>query len=390
MTDFPDDPREALMLLSSILEPGDGDLDDLLGDIGPVEAVRRIWNGEVPERLRQITGATVACTPDPLERSRALARSTEACGARVLVPGDPEWPEQLRDLLLVCDADEPHLRPPRCLWVRGPSDLAAVSRRSVAVVGARAASEYGQHVADELAADLTDAGWCIVSGGAFGIDRAAHLGSLARGGQTVAVLASGVERPYPQANRSMFDLIAQRGLLVSEWPPGSSPMRHRFLTRNRVIAALASGTVVVEAGVRSGARNTARHAAELGRVLMFTPGPVTSSRSVGVHQLAREPWDARLVTRAEEVIEDLGGIGGPLAPPPPSPRKAFDRLTEIEARLVEAIPRGYVVDDARLAAAAGVPVATTAETLVRLERDGWVERLDGRWRLARGGVMSPG
>jgi DNA processing protein len=386
MTKLPNDPRLALMLLSSTVEPGDADLDDLVEEVGPIDAVKRVWEGDVPERLRRITSAVVACTFDPADRAAQIAAATEACGARVLIPGDPDWPDQLRDLLLVCDADEPHVRPPRCLWVRGRHDLAALCGRSVAIVGSRAATEYGQHLADDLAADLADAGWTVVSGGAFGIDRAAHLGAIARGGATVSVLASGVELPYPKANGPMFELIAERGLLVSEWPPGSSAMKHRFLTRNRVIAALAAGTVVVEAANRSGARNTARHAAELGRVLMFTPGPVTSSQSAGAHQLAREPWEARLVTRAEEVIEDLTGIGGPLAAPPPPQRRPFDRLTEVEARLVEALPRGYVVEAARLAAAAGVPTATAAETLERLRSTGWVDRIDDRWRLSRGGV----
>ncbi|WP_026924588.1 DNA-processing protein DprA [Glycomyces arizonensis] len=386
MTNLPDDPRHALMLLSSMVEPGDAELDDLLGDVGPVEAVRCIWEGEIPERLRRITSAAVACTRNPRERCEALVSATEACGSRVLIPGDPEWPEQLRDLLLICDTDEPHLRPPRCLWVRGDGDLAAMCRRSVAIVGARAASGYGKHVAQFLAADLAEAGWTVVSGGALGIDRAAHMGSMGRGGPTVAVLASGVEQPYPQSNRSMFDVIVQKGMLVSEWPPCSSPMKHRFLTRNRVIAALAAGTVVVEAGMRSGARNTARHTAELERVLMFTPGPVTSSSSVGVHRLAREPWAARLVTRAEEVIEDVTGIGGPMAPEPPRQRRPFDDLTEVQARLVEALPLGFVRDEGRLAAAAGVPVVTAAETLDRLRELGWVELQDGRWRLARSKV----
>ncbi|MFC3495043.1 DNA-processing protein DprA [Glycomyces rhizosphaerae] len=385
MTNLPDDPRLALMLLSSMIEPGDAELDDLLGDIGPIEVVKRLWEGEVPERLRRLTSAIVACTHDPADRAAQIDSATKACGARVLIPGDPEWPDQLRDLMLVCDADEPHIRPPRCLWVRGEQDLARLCRRSVAIVGARAASEYGQHLADDLAADLTEAGWVIVSGGAFGIDRAAHLGALARGGSTVSVLACGVESPYPKANASMFSLIAERGLIISEWPPGTGVMKHRFLTRNRVIAALTAGTVVIEAAHRSGARNTARYAAELGRVLMFTPGPVTSSMSAGVHQLAREPWEARLVTRAEEVIEDLTGIGGPLATPPPSERRPFDRLTEIEARLVESLPRGYVVETARLAAAAGVPTEIAAETLGHLLRTGWVDRIDNRWRLSRGG-----
>ncbi|GAA2164704.1 MULTISPECIES: DNA-processing protein DprA [Glycomyces] len=385
MTNLPDDPRLALMLLSSTVEPGDAELDDLLAETDPIEVVKRLWEGEVPERLGRITSAMVSCTHDPAERAADIAAATKACGAKVLIPGDPEWPDQLRDLTLVCDADEPHVRPPRCLWVRGEQDLARLCRRSVAIVGSRAASEYGQHLADDLAADLTEAGWTIVSGGAFGIDRAAHLGALARGGSTVSVLACGVELPYPKGNHSMFNLIAENGLIISEWPPGTSVMKHRFLTRNRVIAALTAGTVVIEAAHRSGARNTARYAAELGRVLMFTPGPVTSSMSAGVHQLAREPWEARLVTRAEEVIEDLTGIGGPLATPPPPQRRPFDRLTEVEARLVESLPRGYVVETTRLAAAAGVPAEIAAETLEHLLRTGWVDRIDNRWRLARGG-----
>lgn len=384
MPNLPDDPRLALMLLSSMVEPGDAELDELLGELGPIEVVKRLWAGEVPERLQRITSAIVSCTHDPAARAAEIASATKGCGARVLIPSDPEWPDQLRDLMLVCDADEPHGRPPRCLWVRGEQDLDRLCRRSVAIVGSRAATEYGQHLADNLAADLTEAGWTIVSGGAFGIDRAAHLGALARGGSTVSVLACGVELPYPKGNHSMFNLIAEKGLIISEWPPGTGVMKHRFLTRNRVIAALTSGTVVIEAAHRSGARNTARHAAELGRVLMFTPGPVTSSMSAGAHQLAREPWEARLVTRAEEIIEDLTGIGGPLAAPPPPQRRPFDRLTEIEARLVESLPRGYVVETARLAAAAGVPAELAAETLERLLQSGWVDRIDNRWRLSRG------
>jgi DNA processing protein len=383
VTNLPNDPRNALMLLSELVEPGDAELDDLLAETEPIEAVKKIWEGDVPDRLRRLTSASVSCTPDPADRADQIAAATEACGARVLAPGDPDWPEQLRDLHLVCDADEPHVRPPRCLWVRGRHDLAELCSRSVAIVGSRAASEYGQHLADDLAADLTVEGWSIVSGGALGIDRAAHLGSLARGGATVAVLACGVELPYPKANHSMFNLIAEQGMLLSEWPPGSSAMKHRFLTRNRVIAALTAGTVVVEAADRSGARNTARYAAELGRVLMFTPGPVTSSQSIGVHRLAREPWEARLVTNAEEVVEDLTGIGGPLASAPPPQRRPIDRLTEIEARLVESLPRGYVVETARLAAVAGLPTEVATETLERLQRMRWVDRIDNRWRLSR-------
>jgi DNA processing protein len=301
----PLDPRSALMLLSSMVEPGDTDLDVLVNEVGPVDAVARIWQGNIGERLRRITAPTVATIHSPATRASQIVAATEACGARVLIPGDPDWPPQLDDLRALSDASEPHLQPPRCLWIRGERDLSSLTDRAVAIIGSRAASEYGQHLADDLAADLADAGWTVTSGGALGVDRAAHLGALARNGATIAVLACGVDVSFPNANRALFDLIIEHGLLVSEWPPGASVMRSRFLSRNRVIAALSAGTIVVESGMRSGSLHTARLAHELGRTLMFTPGPVTSSMSAGVHQLARKPWGARLVTSASEVIEDL-------------------------------------------------------------------------------------
>lgn len=381
MTSIPQDPRLALMLLSSVIEPGDADLDDLLCERGPVGAVEALWTGRVTERLVRLASTAVATIPNPAVRAAVLQEATEACGARVLMPGDPGWPAGLADLRGGCEDEDPHLRPPRCLWVKGEGNLSGVCRRSVAVVGARAASEYGRHVADGLAAGLAEAGYAVVSGGAFGIDRSAHQGSLARGGPTVAVLASGVDRPYPQANRAMFDLIAQKGLLVSEWPPGTSPLRHRFLLRNRLVAALVAGVVVVEAPRRSGALHTARYAARLGRTVMFTPGPVTSSVSEGVHLLARENPGARLVTRAEEVIEDLTGSADG-ARSQLSGTAPFKALTAAEQWLIEALPRGFMAEEARLATAAGVPVAAAAEALQRLKRRGWVEQVNGgRWRL---------
>lgn len=374
------DDRKARMLLSSMVESGDAEMDDLITAVGSVEAVERIWKGEVPSRLLRITAPAVAGFPYPARRADDLVAVTESCGARVIVPGDAEWPRQLADLRDPCTALDPHMRPPRCLWVRGEGDLAQLTKRSVTVTGARAASEYGKHVADDLASDLAEAGWTVVSGGAFGIDRAAHLGALARGGPTVAVLASGVDQSYPQANRSMFDLVVEKGLLVSEWPPGTSAMRHRFLTRGRVIAALTAGTVVVEAGKRSGALFTGRLAARLGRAVMFTPGPVTSSASAGVHRLAREQTSARLVMCAADIIEDLAGASIPTQQAP-AVKPPFESLTAVEQWLVEALPRGYVVGTAHLAAAAGVPEETAAEALSRLRDRGWVERFDGRWRL---------
>lgn len=379
----PLDPRSALMVLSSIVEPGDADLDDLITDVGPIEAVERIWSGDVTDRLRRITAAPIASGPDPAARAADIDAATAACGARVLIPDDPQWPRQLADLGRISDSDEPHLRPPRCLWVRGRHDLAAMTERSVGLIGSRAATEYGNHLADDLAADLAQAGWTVASGSSLGIERAAKLGAFARGGPAVAVLASGLAGPYPSANRALLDLVADSGAVVSEWPPAASAIRVRFSIRQRLLAALTAGTVVIEAGHRSGARTTARIAAELGRVLMFTPGPVTSSMSAGVHRLAREPWGAKLVASAEDIIDDLTADSSAAPAPEGSPRPEFDALTGAQQHLIETLPVGYLVETDRLAAAAGLTSDATASHLEALRNAGWVDRVDGRWRLAQ-------
>ena len=170
------------------------------------------------------------------------------------------------------------------------------------MVGARAATGYGEHVATEMAAALAERGWAVVSGGAYGIDSCAHRGALGADGVTVAVLASGLSYGYPKGHHELFAAIAGQGVMVSEWPPDRAPTRPGFLVRNRVIAALSCGTVVVEAALRSGALSTARHARDLCRPLMAVPGPVTSDLSAGCHEIIRE-WGAVCVTGARDVIE---------------------------------------------------------------------------------------
>ncbi len=182
----------------------------------------------------------------------------------------------------------------------------------MSIVGSRAATGYGAHVASEIAADLAEQGWAVVSGGAYGIDAAAHRGALAARGVTIAILACGLDQPYPAGHAALFTDVAGDGLVVSEWPPGRRPARVRFLIRNRTIAALTCGTVVVEAGERSGALNTAGHAAELGQPLMAVPGPVTSAQSAGCHRIIRE-WDATCVTCAADVIEMVSPLTAPVA-----------------------------------------------------------------------------
>jgi len=216
-------------------------------------------------------------------------------GIQLICPGEPGWPAGLDDL----GAARPY-----ALWARGSGSPAACGRRAVAVVGSRAATAFGTHVAAQFAAGLAGEGWTVVSGAAYGIDGAAHTGALAAGGPTVAVLACGVDHTCPSGHRALVEAIAALGAVVSEYPPGQLPDRRRFLARNRITAALTAGIVVVEAGVRGGTLNTARHARDLRRAVMAVPGPVTSGQSAGCHQLIRD-HQAMCVTDAADVIAYL-------------------------------------------------------------------------------------
>jgi DNA processing protein len=303
-------------------------------------------------------------------------------GIRLVCPGDPEWPGQLADL----GDDEPY-----ALWLRGSADLRFSCLRSVAIVGSRAATAYGSYVAAEFAASVAARGLAVVSGGAFGVDAAAHRGALGADGVTVAVLACGVDLAYPTAHAELFDAIAAQGVLVSEWPPGRHVSRLRFLVRNRVIAALATGTLVVEASQRSGAVNTARHARDLRRRLMAVPGPVTSDLSAGCHQVIRE-WAGTLVTSAVEVVEHLSPVGELLAAEPgtvvqlasrrPAPTVFPRDLLDLEsAKVLDAMPRRGGIGTVRVAQRAGLAPAATVTLLGELATGGFVERCDDGWRL---------
>jgi DNA processing protein len=268
------------------------------------------------------------------------------------------------------------------VWLRGEPSLAEVCERSVSVVGARASTSYGDHVAGELAFGLAERGWTIVSGGAYGIDAAAHRGALAAGGCTVAVLACGIDRPYPAAHASLFDRIGDRGLLLSEWPPGSDPHRHRFLIRNRVIAAATLGTLVVEANVRSGARNTLARARLLGRVRMAVPGPVTSAMSVGCHEEMRQ-GDVIVVATVAHVLDAVGRIGADLAPVVRAEESPRDRLTALQQQVLDGVRPRKMLGAEQIAATVGVSEQDARRTLPALELAGFVTAVDGGYRLRR-------
>jgi DNA processing protein len=365
--------------LSYLAEPADRALSQLLrvrGAAAVLDAVKAGRPGLAPRAAMERWRTRLPLLPAEPEIA-ALA----GAGIRLVCPGDPEWPGQLADL-----GDEQ----PYVLWLRGNADLRFCCLRSVAIVGSRAATAYGSYVAAEFAASAATRGLAVVSGGAFGVDAAAHRGALGAGGMTIAVLASGVDTPYPAAHTELFDAIAAQGVIVSEWPPGAHVTRLRFLVRNRVIAALATGTLVVEAGQRSGALNTARHARDLQRSLMAVPGPVTSDQSAGCHQVIRD-WAGTLVTSAADVIEQLSPLTalpppGQAASPEPAARPVLprDQLDPDSARVLDAMPRRGGLGTVRVAERAGLAPVTVAGCLGRLATAGFVERCEDGWRLRRG------
>ncbi|MEV5317848.1 DNA-processing protein DprA [Streptomyces sp. NPDC052687] len=366
----------ARVFLTRVIEPGDETAGRWVRELGVVEVARRLKGAGGP--LPGVSGRrweglrARARGADP-ERDLGTAR---AAGVRFLAPGDGEWPRQLDDL---GDAR------PLGLWVRGQASLRMWALRSVAVVGARACTEYGAHMAAALAAGLAERGWVVVSGGAYGIDGAAHRGVLGAGGATVAVLACGVDRPYPPGHAGLIGRIAEQGLVVGELPPGDHPTPSRFVQRNRVIAALTRGTVVVEAAHRSGSLVTARAAQRLGRHTMGVPGPATSARSAGVHELLR--GNAVLVTDAAEVVELVGDMGE-LAPERRGPVLPADLLAPGARRVLAALPGRGTAGPALIARDAQTTEDDAVARLYELRALGYVERHGDGWKLTRQAMIS--
>jgi DNA processing protein len=359
--------RGARAYLSRVAEPPAPALSELINEVGPVRASRLVAAGRVPGRVAAETGGRRMD-----DRAEADLTVIAALGGRLVVPEDAEWPAEAFNCFATpaAHADE-RWRAPVALWVRGTGRLAELGARAVAVVGARAATGYGEHVAAEFGYGLAEGNLTVVSGAAFGIDGAAHRGALAAEGRTLAVQACGLDLAYPAGHQGLLDRIAAAGAVVSEYPPGMRPARHRFLVRNRLVAAFAAGTVVVEAGVRSGARSTASAAFALGRVVMAVPGPVTSALSVGCHLLIREE-QVVLVTRVAEVVEAVGRIGADLAPPLTTSRRPTDGLSPELLAVYEALPARASRHPEQLVHDSGVPLNRVRSALPLLELQGLV------------------
>jgi DNA processing protein len=383
----------ARVALTWLAEPGNRAVWTMVQKQGAPATLERLLAGDIPDGpLRGALNARMAAGDAREVAEEALHRSDQL-GTRIVVPADDEWPIRVNDLAtLELDTGgriNHDIRPPLCIWARGPWPLRDAFDRSVAVVGARAATAYGLHVTADIAFGLAEREWTVVSGGAFGIDAAAHQAALAANGLTVAVLACGVDRPYPTGNSGIFEQIGNSGLLISEWPPGSDPLRHRFLIRNRVIAAATAGTVLVEAAARSGAIQTMSRVLALNRPAMVVPGPVTSAMSVGCHELLRNHPYARVVTGLPHVLEETGRIGEFLADPARGRENPRDTLDEDSRLILEAFPRRGTVLPEQLAARAGVGLRTALRRLSLLELAGLVVRREGAFALPRASEPPP-
>lgn len=354
-------------------EPGDGIAGAVRSSLGDARALELLVEGadaqawasalDDPQLAAHVPQALGRWLPR-LSAERILGAFAQGAAHEqtLLLPGDAHWPAGIDDL-------GPHA--PSALWARGDTAALAASDRSVALVGARASTGYGELVTGQLAAGLVERGFAVVSGGAYGIDGTAHRAALASGGMTVAVLAGGLDRFYPAGNDELLRRVAERGCVVAEAPSGTPPTRWRFLARNRVIAALAGATVVVEAGSRSGAINTAGHAAALGRPLGAVPGPVTSGTSTGCHRLLRE-YSAAVIETPAHAAELVTG--------PAEEQPMLDALTSDEVRVLDALSsrstRG--VDD--LAMRTGMAPRDVTASLALLELAGRAVEVATGWR----------
>ena len=368
-----DADRASWIALAHAAEPADVSVARLVHRIGPQEAVDRIERGVSGLRHQEGIRARMQAQQPEGAEDRA-----HRIGARIITRGDSEWPTQLDALAPLA---------PFALWALGTADLRLLALRSVSIVGARACTMYGVETARSWAAELGTLGWTVISGAAFGIDAAAHRGALAADGVTVAVVAGGVDVPYPRAHAPLLTAIADQGVVVSEVPLGESVRRQRFLSRNRLIAALARATVVVEAAQRSGTAATARAAYTMARPVLAVPGPVTSPSSVGCHRMI-QAGEAQLAADFGDVLAavDLeAGAGGgthlsddTTAPPDPIALRVRDAIPSREGILADGI-----------VCATGLPEFHVSHALASLSDDGLVEYGRDGWRLTARGRRSP-
>lgn len=347
-------------------------LTALIDSVGVLEAARAVRERALPEVLRAATAhrRELDLAARDLEVIRAL-------GGRLVTPDHAEWPAwRMLSLSRLTPGRDPDGAVPLVFWVRGNRDLAELTERSLAVVGARCSSGYGDRVAAAITGELAAHGWTIVSGAAFGIDGVAHRAALAVGGATIAVLACGADRPYPAQHDRLIARIAETGLVISEYPPGTTARKHHFLARNRLVAALADGVLVVEAGLRSGARNTVKWARRIGRPALAVPGSVDSAASAGCHRMIRD-GEAVLVTGADDVVTEAAPLHLPGTGVTGSPD--VERLGTEASCVYAALPAAGGRGPHELTAATGLAPGEVRAALVALELAGLAENGRTGW-----------
>lgn len=356
----------ARIALACVCEPGEAGLTDLIDQLGATRVVGALLSGSNVSIPR---AASIGARLAELDLDAQVSRASEI-GSRIVVPGHVEWPTQLDDL---------GPTRPLALWCWGEANLRLHAIRSVAMVGARACTRYGEVVAREWSAILAGDRISIVSGGAYGIDAAAHRGALAVDGVSICVVAGGVDEAYPRGHEGLFTQIVERGVIVSEAPLGESVRRRRFLTRNRLIAALSSATCVVEAAQRSGSSRTATIAAELHRPVFSVPGPVTSQASVGTHRLIQD--------RIASLASDVADIKSALSPLEVRPAASEQKISTALQEVLDALPgeqnAGLSVE--ATAVRCGLRVHQTQQLLLLAEREGYARCSgDQLWVYLRG------
>lgn len=369
--------RFARATWTGIAEPGDRIAGELIAAIGASRALTAIIERTpLPTLVAELRSNSVISEKElkealdrwqpRLTSGAALVALRQAArnGVRLCTPDEHDWPIGMEGL---------GAQGPIALWVRGVAAAYQSLSTSIALVGARAATGYGEHVTMEASAGLVDRGYTIVSGAAYGIDGMAHRAALASNGLTVAFLAGGVDRFYPAGHDALLERITQAGAVISELPCGAAPTKWRFLQRNRLIAASSLATVVLEAGWRSGSLNTAHHALEVGRALGAVPGPVTSAASAGCHKLLRE-GQAICVTNVDEMAE-LAPLGE-LTLRPPLGGGPDSTVT----RVLDAMSSRSARPAADIAARAGLSVADVQSVLGRLELEGAAREVDRGWK----------
>lgn len=387
LPNFNDDELEdrfSRIAWSVICEPGDGFAGYLVSSLGASGAldaqINELSSKQLKEKLCYLEGSSVDLDSFGvfertlaearerwrprlnLERVRTALYKINKLGGFVTTPSDSDWPQQLGSL-------EKHT--PFALWVRGSSSALGKLNRSISIVGSRGATSYGEFAADSMVSALVPKGFSIVSGGAYGIDGIAHRSTLALRGNTVAVMAGGLDRFYPSGNSDLLKRITQTGAVISEVPPGTAPSKWRFLQRNRLISALGQSTLVVEANWRSGALNTVSHSERLERPVYAVPGPITSPKSAGTNRLIAE-GRAQLVIDGQDLLERLGDSNRIIH------HLELDGLGAIEKRVLDAI--GFdALEIAEICSSAGLTRDEARFGLSSLEIEGLILRRANTW-----------